>query len=99
MKSIRYAMCCFAALSLLPIVAILMTSCATVHEETLKVSGITIKPGYPLPNDAATLKESVLKKLNLSSISELIEYAGAQKWFTGQEEIDKAKELGSLDGK
>ncbi len=50
MKSIKLAP------SLLFIVAILMTSCATVPEETRKVNGITIKPGYPVPNDAATLK-------------------------------------------
>ncbi|MBW2557091.1 MAG: DUF1254 domain-containing protein [Deltaproteobacteria bacterium] len=58
MKSIRYTLCgC-----MLLIVAILMTSCATTQEETRKVDGITIKPGYPLPNDAATLKENI--KLN-----------------------------------
>ena len=35
------------ASSLLLIVAILMTSNATAQEETRKVDGITIKPGYP----------------------------------------------------
>ena len=50
------------ASSLLLIVAISMTSYVTAQEETRKVDGITIKPGYPLPDDAATLKENL--KLN-----------------------------------
>jgi LuxR family maltose regulon positive regulatory protein len=36
------------------------------------------------------LQESVLKKLNLRAVAELIEYAGAQKWFTGQDEVEQA---------
>lgn len=34
------------------------------------------------------IQQQVLKKLDLSSAAELIEYAGAQKWFAGQEGID-----------
>lgn len=37
-----------------------------------------------------SMQQSVLKKLGLSSVAELMEYAGAQKWFTGQEEIEDA---------
>lgn len=38
----------------------------------------------------ASLQQRVLEKLDLSSVSELTEYAGAQKWFAGQEEIESA---------
>lgn len=43
-------------------------------------------------NEEATpsLQQRVLEKLDLSSIAELTEYAGAQKWFAGQEEIESA---------
>jgi DNA-binding NarL/FixJ family response regulator len=37
-----------------------------------------------------TMQKSVLKKLDLSSVAELIEYAGAQKWFSGQEGMEAA---------
>jgi DNA-binding NarL/FixJ family response regulator len=36
------------------------------------------------------LQDTVLKKLNLSTVAELAEFAGAQKWFAGQEEIEQA---------
>jgi LuxR family maltose regulon positive regulatory protein len=36
------------------------------------------------------LQDGVLKKLNLSTVAELVEYAGAKKWFAGQEEIERA---------
>lgn len=37
-----------------------------------------------------SLQQRVLKKLDLSAVEELIEYAGAQKWFVDQEEIEAA---------
>jgi DNA-binding NarL/FixJ family response regulator len=37
-----------------------------------------------------TMQKSVLKKLDLSSFAELTEYAGAQKWFSGQEGMEAA---------
>jgi len=37
-----------------------------------------------------TLEQAVLEKFQLSSPSELVEYAGAQKWFAGQEGIEAA---------
>jgi DNA-binding NarL/FixJ family response regulator len=40
--------------------------------------------------DAASMQEGVLKKLELSSMAQLIEYAGAQKWFSGQEGVEAA---------
>ena len=36
------------------------------------------------------LEHAVLEKFQLSTLAELVEYAGAQKWFTGQEGIDAA---------
>jgi len=36
------------------------------------------------------LELAVLEKLQLSGLAELVEYAGAQKWFAGQEGIDAA---------
>ena len=36
------------------------------------------------------LEQAVLEKFQLSTLAELVEYAGAQKWFTGQEGIDTA---------
>jgi DNA-binding NarL/FixJ family response regulator len=44
------------------------------------------------------LEQSVLKKLQLSTPSELIEYAGAQKWFSGQEGIEAAVQEAILSG-
>ena len=41
----------------------------------------------------------MLKKLDLSSVAELIEYAGAQKWFTGQEGIEAALQHAVNSGK
>jgi DNA-binding NarL/FixJ family response regulator len=40
--------------------------------------------------DVKALEHSVLKKFQLSTLAELVEYAGAQKWFSGQEGIDIA---------
>ncbi len=37
-----------------------------------------------------TLEQAVLEKFQLSSPSELVEYAGAKKWFAGQEGIEAA---------
>lgn len=34
------------------------------------------------------MQDELLKKLGLSSVAELMEYAGAQKWFTGQQGIE-----------
>ena len=36
------------------------------------------------------LEQAVLEKFQLSTLAELVEYAGAQKWFTGQQGIDTA---------
>ena len=36
------------------------------------------------------LEQAALEKFQLSTLAELVEYAGAQKWFTGQEGIDTA---------
>jgi len=36
------------------------------------------------------LEQSVLEKFQLSTLEELVEYAGAQKWFSGQEGIEIA---------
>ncbi len=54
-------------------------------------SGEEIAAGLRVKDSVvASLQKSVLKKLNLTSIAELIEYAGAQKWFTGQDGIEHA---------
>lgn len=37
-----------------------------------------------------TMQKSILKKLDMSSVAELTEYAGAQKWFSGQEGMEAA---------
>ena len=37
-----------------------------------------------------SMQQCVLKKLDMSSVAELSEYAGAQKWFTGQEGMEAA---------
>ena len=54
-------------------------------------SGEEIAAGLRIEDKVVTaLQDRVLKKLNLSTVAELIEYAGAQKWFTGQDEIEHA---------
>jgi LuxR family maltose regulon positive regulatory protein len=49
--------------------------------------------------DAALMQEGVLKKLELSSVGQLIDYAGAQKWFSGQEEVQAAVQRAAASGK
>jgi DNA-binding NarL/FixJ family response regulator len=44
------------------------------------------------------LEQAVLEKFQLSSPSELVEYAGAQKWFAGQEGIDAAVQQAVMSG-
>ena len=46
-----------------------------------------------------SVQETVLKKLGLSDVAELIEYAGAQKWFAGQDGIEEAIERAVVVGK
>ena len=54
-------------------------------------SGETVAERLKVSEAAArALERKVLKKLDLSGVGELIEYAGAQKWFTGQEGIEAA---------
>ena len=52
-------------------------------------------------DDAAieSMRDRVLKKLGLSDVAELIEYAGAQKWFAGQEGIEDALERAVRSGR
>jgi DNA-binding NarL/FixJ family response regulator len=52
-------------------------------------------------SEAATnaIQLSVLKKLGLSTAGELIEYAGAQKWFAGKEGIEAAIQQAAASGK
>ena len=45
------------------------------------------------------MQDEVLKKLGLSSVGELMEYAGAQKWFTGQTGIETALKHAMTSGK
>ena len=40
--------------------------------------------------DVKAMEHAVLEKFQLSTLTELVEYAGAQKWFMGQEGIDVA---------
>jgi LuxR family maltose regulon positive regulatory protein len=40
--------------------------------------------------EGRALERKVLRKLGLSGVAELVEYAGAQKWFARQEGIEKA---------
>ena len=47
------------ALGLALAVSVALTASNLCPQETRKVDGITIKPGYPVPNDAATLMESL----------------------------------------
>jgi LuxR family maltose regulon positive regulatory protein len=39
---------------------------------------------------ALSLQKGVLQKLGLSNVAELIEYAGAQRWFAGQQGVEDA---------
>lgn len=58
--------------------------------------------GARLELDAAAIKlleETVLEKLGLSDISELINYVGAQKWLAGQDGIEEAIEHAVVAGK
>jgi len=48
--------------------------------------------------DIDSVQKRVLQKLGLSSVAELIEYAGAQKWFTGQEGIEDAMQQAIVSG-
>jgi len=49
--------------------------------------------------DIESLQKRVLQKLGLSNVAELIEYAGAQKWFTGQQGIEAALQQAVVAGK
>jgi DNA-binding NarL/FixJ family response regulator len=54
-------------------------------------SGETVAERLKVSEAAArALERKVLKKLGLSGVAELTEYAGAQKWFAGQEGIEAA---------
>jgi len=44
------------------------------------------------------LEQAVLEKLQLSTPAELVEYAGAQKWFKGQEGVDAAMQQAMTSG-
>lgn len=46
-----------------------------------------------------SVQKCVLQKLGLSNVAELIEYAGAQKWFAGQEDIEGAMQQAVSLGK
>jgi LuxR family transcriptional regulator, maltose regulon positive regulatory protein len=46
-----------------------------------------------------SIQEGVLRKLNLSSVSELVEYAGAQKWFSGHVDIEVALQQAVTSGR
>jgi len=49
--------------------------------------------------DAESVQKRVLHKLGLSNVAELIEYAGAQKWFTGHQGIEAALQQAVVSGK
>jgi DNA-binding NarL/FixJ family response regulator len=49
--------------------------------------------------DIESVQKRVLQKLGLSDVAELIEYAGAQKWFTGQQGIETALQQAVVSGK
>jgi LuxR family maltose regulon positive regulatory protein len=49
--------------------------------------------------DVESVQKRVLQKLGLSNVAELIEYAGAQKWFTGQQGIEAALQQAVVSGK
>jgi LuxR family maltose regulon positive regulatory protein len=44
------------------------------------------------------LEHAVLEKFQLSTLAELVEYAGAQKWFTGQKGVDAALQQAVTSG-
>lgn len=46
-----------------------------------------------------TIEKAVLSKLDLSGLAELVEYAGAQKWFAGQEAVDSALQQAVASGR
>lgn len=46
-----------------------------------------------------SVQKRVLQKLRLSNVAELVEYAGAQKWFTGQEGIEDAIQHAAISSK
>jgi DNA-binding NarL/FixJ family response regulator len=46
-----------------------------------------------------SVQKSVLKKLGLSNVAELIEYAGAQQWFTGHEGVEATLQQAVVSGK
>jgi DNA-binding NarL/FixJ family response regulator len=46
-----------------------------------------------------SMQRHVLKKLDLSSVAELTEYAGAQKWFSGQEGMGAALQQAATSGR
>ena len=48
--------------------------------------------------DMESVQRRVLQKLRLSNVAELVEYAGAQKWFAGQEGIDAALQQAVTSG-
>ncbi len=49
--------------------------------------------------DIESVRKRVLHKLGLSDVAELIEYAGAQKWFTGQKGIEDTMQQAVVSGK
>jgi LuxR family maltose regulon positive regulatory protein len=49
--------------------------------------------------DAFSVQKRVLRKLGLSNVAELIEYAGAQKWFKGQQDVEDAIQQSVVSGK
>jgi LuxR family maltose regulon positive regulatory protein len=49
--------------------------------------------------DIESVQKRVLQKLGLSDVAELIEYAGAQKWFTGQQGIEAALQQAVVSGR
>ena len=49
--------------------------------------------------DIESMQKRVLQKLGLSNVAELVEYAGAQKWFTGQQGIEAALQQAAGSGR
>lgn len=82
------------ALGLVFAVSVALTASNLCAQETRKVNGITIKPGYPLPNDAATLKES----LQLNRGIELFLWSlPVNQSYAGRDGMFKASGGGMLD--